>query len=156
MMGGEGPTDPLRATRRFSFESVERSGIYPEKGQSSPNLKLGTNPAVRYTPEKGIRMRPPKEMTSIINHKRYSTATATLIAGDDYYDGHNFERKGRNTFLYRTPEGSYFAVYLTRWQDEQNRVEALEPKAAADLYGRLSERRLTFEEAFPVLKIEEA
>ena len=37
----------------------------------------------------------PIEMTAIIDGKRYGTLGATLIAGNDYWDGHNFERSGR-------------------------------------------------------------
>lgn len=101
-------------------------------------------------------MHPPESMTAIVNRKRYSVATATLIAGNDYWDGHNYERHGHNTFLYRTPKGSYFAVHLTQWQGEQDRIEPLTTEEAATLYEQLSERRLEFHEAFPDLKLEDA
>ena len=39
----------------------------------------------------------PEKMTRIVDRKRYSTETATLIADDEYWDGHNWERRGRNT-----------------------------------------------------------
>jgi len=44
-------------------------------------------------------MKPPEQFTRIIGRKRYSVQKATLIASDAYWDGHNFERSGRNTFL---------------------------------------------------------
>jgi hypothetical protein len=58
----------------------------------------------------------PRPTSEIINGKRYSTETATLIAGNDYWDGQNWERRGRNEFLYRTPRGNYFLLSLTQWQ----------------------------------------
>jgi hypothetical protein len=61
----------------------------------------------------------PRDMRAVIGRKVYDTATATLIADNAYWDGHNFERHGRNTFLYRAKNGGYFAVYLTCWQGEQ-------------------------------------
>jgi len=45
----------------------------------------------------------PGSMTKVIDRKRYSTDTATLIASDAYWDGSNFERHGRNAWLWRTP-----------------------------------------------------
>lgn len=101
-------------------------------------------------------MKPPKDMTAIIDRKRYSTTTATLLAGDDYWDGHNYERSGRNTFLYRTPRGNYFAVYLSRWQGEADSIEPLSQDEAISLFEGMREQRVAFEEAFPDVKVEEA
>ncbi len=42
-------------------------------------------------------MKPPADFTRIVDRSRYSTATATLVASDAYWDGNNFERRGRNT-----------------------------------------------------------
>lgn len=39
-------------------------------------------------------MNSPDKFTRIIDRKRYSVETATLLAGDDYWDGHNYERHG--------------------------------------------------------------
>ena len=44
-------------------------------------------------------------MEQIINGLRYDTETAALVASDRWWDGHNFERNGRNTYLYRTKAG---------------------------------------------------
>jgi hypothetical protein len=101
-------------------------------------------------------MKPPKDMTAIIDRKRYSTTTATLLAGDDYWDGRNYERSGRNTFLYRTPRGNYFAVYLSRWQGEADSIEPLSQDEAISLFEGMREQRVAFEEAFPDVKVEEA
>jgi hypothetical protein len=96
-------------------------------------------------------------MTEVINRKRYSTATATLLAGDDWWDGSNFERHGRNTFLYRTPNGAYFCVTLTQWQGERDTLTPLSKDDAVELFERHTrEKRVSFEEAFPGLKAEDA
>jgi hypothetical protein len=98
----------------------------------------------------------PCKMSEIIDRKRYDTDTATLIAGNDYWDGNNFERHGRQTFLYRTPKGGYFLQHLTQWQGEQDRLEPITQDEAVSQWESLSERRVDFEEAFPGVKIIEA
>lgn len=102
-------------------------------------------------------MKPPENFTRIVNRKRYSTKTATLIAGDDYWDGHNFERHGRNTFLYRTPKGEYFTVTLTQWQGEQDSLTPISQDEAIALFeGRLTEHEVNYKEAFPGVIVEDA
>ncbi len=98
----------------------------------------------------------PKEMCEVIGGKRYDTKTATLIAGDDWWDGHNYERRGTNTFLYRTKKGNYFVQRLSQWEGAVDRLEPLTQDEAAQMWGNLPERRCSFEEAFPGVKIEEA
>ena len=98
----------------------------------------------------------PVSMTEILNRKRYSTDTATLIAGNDHWDGHNYERHGRQTFLYRTPRGGYFAVHLTQWQGERDRIEPLIVDEAVTLWEALTERRVDFSEAFPGVTVDES
>lgn len=101
-------------------------------------------------------MKPP-EMTRIIGGKRYSTKTATLIAGDDYWDGHNWERHGRNCWLYRTPSGSYFAVVVTQWQGERDSLQPIDISEAQTLWeGQLTEHRVEFEDAFPAVVVVDA
>ncbi len=102
-------------------------------------------------------MHPPENFTRIVDRKRYSTKTATLIASDEYWDGHNFERSGRNTFLYCTPNGAYFTVALSQWQGEQDSLEPITQEEAIALYeGRLSEHEVSYAEAFPGVKVENA
>ena len=48
-------------------------------------------------------MQAPSKFVHIIDRKRYDVSKATLLADNNYWDGHNHERQGRNTFLYRTP-----------------------------------------------------
>ena len=98
-------------------------------------------------------------MQQIINRKRYDTETSTLLSGDDFWDGHNWERRGRNTFLYRTRNGAYFAVHLTQWQGENDHIEPLSEDDAVALFEahlEAGEVRVEFEEAFPGIKVEDA
>lgn len=96
-------------------------------------------------------------MTKIVDRKRYDTETATLLAGDDYWDGHNFERHGRQQFLYRTPRGAYFTVNLTQWQGEQDTLTPVDLDEAIELYeGPLSNHREDYETAFPNVEVEDA
>lgn len=102
-------------------------------------------------------MHPPKTMTRIVDRTRYSVSTSTLLASDAYWDGHNFERRGRNTFLYRTPRGRYFTVTLTQWQGERDTLEPVDLDTAVSLYeGPLTEHEVDYAEAFRGVAIEEA
>lgn len=102
-------------------------------------------------------MKPPKNFVHIVNRKRYSTANATLIASDAYWDGHNFERRGRNRFLYRTPKGEYFTVTLTQWQGEQDTLTPVTQDEAITLYENdLSEHEIGYSDAFPGVNVEDA
>ncbi len=93
----------------------------------------------------------------VIGQVRYDTTKAVLIAGDDYWDGNNYERHGRNTFLFRTAKGRYFAQYRTQWQGEiDGRLQPLDLDEAISLYENLPEKRVPFEDAFPGVKVEEA
>lgn len=102
-------------------------------------------------------MNPPTNFTRIIDRKKYSTAKATLLASDNYWDGNNYERHGRNTFLYRTSNGAYFTVTRTQWQGEQDSLEPITLDEATALYeGRLSEHEVSYAEAFPGVNVEDA
>jgi len=100
----------------------------------------------------------PIDATRVVDGKRYNTATATLIAGDDYWDGHNYERRGTNMFLFRTPKGRYFTQSRTQWQgDDDGRLEPVSVDEAINLYThQLREHEMPFEDAFPDVEIEEA
>ena len=96
-------------------------------------------------------------MIRIIEGKRYRTETATLLADDVYWDGHNMERGGRNTFLFRTPRGAYFTVTVTMWQGEHDTLTPLDEAEAIRLYeGALREHYVAYSEAFPNVTVEEA
>lgn len=102
-------------------------------------------------------MNPPENFSQIIDKKRYSTKTATLLAGDDYWDGHNYERSGRQRFLYRTPKGAYFVVTLSQWKGEQDALTPINQDKAIDLYeSSLTEHCVDYEDAFPGVTVEDA
>lgn len=86
---------------------------------------------------------------------RYNVATATLLASDEYWDGHNFERSGHNTFLYKTRGGAFFRVDLTQWDGERDTLEPISREDAMALYERLEEHDVKYEEAFDAV-VEEA
>lgn len=101
----------------------------------------------------------PVTMTRIVDGKRYSTETATLLASDAYWDGHNHERQGRNCYLYRTPRGAYFCLHLTMWQGESHSIEPVSEADARDLYEGMAAHGMavvSFEDAFPDFVIEDA
>jgi len=102
-------------------------------------------------------MKPPSKFSKIVDQKRYSVETATLIASDAFWDGRNWERYGRNSFLYRTPRGAYFTVTLTQWQGERDTLEPISQEEAIELYEReLSEHEIDYSTAFPGVKVEDA
>lgn len=102
-------------------------------------------------------MKAPEDMTRIIGGKRYSVATATLLAHNAYWDGSNWERSGRNTYLYRTRNGAYFTVNLTMWQGERDTLTPITQDEAIDLYERtLSEHEIGYAKAFPGVPVSEA
>ena len=102
-------------------------------------------------------MKAPTNYERIVGGKRYSTATASLIADDAYWDGSNHERNGRNRFLYRTKNGSYFVATLTQWEGEQDTLEPISRDEAIALYeGPLTEHAEEYGEAFPGATVEEA
>jgi hypothetical protein len=98
----------------------------------------------------------PRNMSEVIRGKRYRTETSTLIASDAYWDGHNFERHGRNTFLFRTPKGNLFAQRQTCRQGKPDSIEPLDLDDAVKLFGELHEKEIDFEDAFPGVQIEDA
>jgi len=101
-------------------------------------------------------MHPPKSMSRVVNGARYNVATATLIASNEYWDGHNFERSGTNTFLYKTRGGAYFRVDLTQWQGQRDTLEPVTREEAIELYEQhLPEHIVTYEAAFDAI-VEEA
>jgi len=98
----------------------------------------------------------PDSFNEVIGGKRYRTAASTLIASDAYFDGSNWERHGRNTFLYRTKNGGYFKVNQTRWQGERDSLTPLNPDEAETLFEELPEKEMDFEDAFPGVTVVDA
>ena len=95
-------------------------------------------------------------MRAVIGGKRYDTRTATLLASDSHWDGSNYERHGRNTFLFRAPRGSYFVQHRTLWDGEQDGLEPMTPAEAVDLFESLPEKYSSFGAAFPSVAVEDA
>jgi len=93
-------------------------------------------------------MHPNTEMQRVIGGKRYNVKTATLLASNEYWDGHNFERGGRNTFLYKTKGGAFFAVHMTQWVGERDSIEPLSREEAMTLYEQLKEHNVEYDQAF--------
>lgn len=93
-------------------------------------------------------MQPPKNFAAIIERKRYSTKTATILAGDNTWDGKSYERHGRNIFLYRTKKGRYFKVIVTRWISEDNTLTPIHRNDAIELYNILDNHFVEYDQAF--------
>lgn len=102
-------------------------------------------------------MNAPQSFVRVVNGIRYDASKAVLIASDRYWDGHNFERSGRNTYLYRTPKGRYFTATFTQWQGERDRIGPVSPDMAMELYeGPLTEHEVDHATAFPDADTEDA
>jgi len=97
----------------------------------------------------------PSNESRVVNGERYSVETSTLLAHDRYWDGHNFERHGRNTFLYKTGGGAYFRLSLSLWSGERDDLVPLGREDAMELYEDLPEHEVAYEEAFDAV-VEEA
>ena len=98
----------------------------------------------------------PQNMIWVVAGKRYRTAKATLIAHDEYWNGYNCEQGGRNTFLFRTPKGNFFAQYQSLLQGEINEITPLETEEAIALYQSLHKKEVPFRVVFPCVKVEDA
>ena len=93
----------------------------------------------------------------VVGRKRYDTETATLLAHDVYWDGRNFERHGRNQWLFRTTRGAYFVVTASQWQGEVDSLQPIGLHEAIELYeGPLSEHAVDYDEAFPGVDVVDA
>jgi hypothetical protein len=70
--------------------------------------------------------------------------------------GRGWERLGWQAFLFRTPKGNHFVQFQSTWLGERDRLLPLSLDEAMRLYGELPEKKVSFEEAFPSVEIEEA
>ncbi|MDH4067429.1 MAG: hypothetical protein OEU97_00665 [Dehalococcoidia bacterium] len=100
----------------------------------------------------------PQNMTWVVAGKRYRTDKATLIAHDEYWNGYSWEQGGRNTFLFRTPNGNFFAQYQTLLphEVETGEIVPLEINEAVSLYHSLYKKEVPFAVAFPFVKAQDA
>lgn len=88
------------------------------------------------------------KMKRVVEGKLYNTETADVIADDAYWDGHNFERQGRNTYLLKTKKGNYCVVHLSMWETERNTLEPLTKEEAKERYESLPEQVMEYAKAF--------
>ena len=79
-------------------------------------------------------------MRKIITGRVYDTKTGKQIASNYYWDGRNYDRDGRNCYLYASPHGAFFAHYTSRWDGEHDRIEPLTKEDAQELYDQLYEQ----------------
>jgi hypothetical protein len=105
---------------------------------------------------KESEMQFPKSFTRIVKGIRYDVDKAMLIAHNLYWDGSNWDRRGRNTFLYKTENGRYFVVKLTMWQGERDRLSPVSEAVAKYYYELLPEHTLIYEKSFPGAEVQEA
>jgi hypothetical protein len=99
----------------------------------------------------------PLKRVEVIGGVRYDTSRAVVIAHDAYWDGHNWDRGGTNTILFKTASGRYFTQTRSRWQGADD--GALCPmfrEEAALCYEALREKVVAWEEAFPGVAIVDA
>lgn len=87
-------------------------------------------------------------MQKIIGGKLYDTDTAHEVASNRYWDGKNWDRSGRNTYLYKTKKGNFFVHNTTLWQGELDDIKELSLIEAKNYYEELSVYAMTWEEAF--------
>ena len=98
-------------------------------------------------------------MCKVINGKRYDTEKSEMIAGDDWWDGHNHERGGTQCFLYRTKKGNFFFQHMSQWQNSAgiwlepcSKDEAISFWQDCDRHGEASD----WETSFPGMEVEDA
>lgn len=87
-------------------------------------------------------------MRETIGGKVYDTEKATLVASDRYWDGSNWDRRGRNQYLYKTAKGNYFLFNTTMWQGEQDNIEPIDKDTAKRFWDQLRKKEVSWEEAF--------
>jgi len=100
----------------------------------------------------------PRIMREIIDGVRYDTEKAQMIAKGFYLEDYIWEYCARKIYLYKTPNGRYFAMYLTQRPGEIDHLTPLPLDVAMSCYEWLPEHVIPFKEAFPTIgiKIEEA
>ncbi len=88
------------------------------------------------------------DMEQIINGLKYDTDAAARVASNEYWDGHNWDRNGRNTYLYKTENGRYFLLHTSRWGGERDHIEPVSPDEARQYYEDLPEHEMRDADAF--------
>lgn len=100
-----------------------------------------------------VQMRPPEHYEV----GPYSTDRARLLSGDDWWDGHNYERNGGvNEWLYQSDDGQFFTIRLRASgkislhpmrKEDAHRLYVLH-RTAAEIYGS-GNIRVPIEDVYP-------
>ena len=78
-----------------------------------------------------------------------SSDRVALLAGDDYWDGRSWNRRGRNTYLLASSHGHYFLHTRTLWPGEADgETQMISHEEARCLYGNLRNKRVSETAAF--------
>lgn len=89
----------------------------------------------------------PAQMSERIAGKLYNTETAKLLAAGPRIDGP--EEQFGNTFLFRGPDGDYFATHEGFLDNRRDKLEPLTRDRAITLWARLPKKLAAFGAAFP-------
>ena len=87
-------------------------------------------------------------MKQVVDGKLYNTDTAIMLAADRYWDGHNWERNGRNQYLYRSQKGNFFLHNTTIWEGSFDSIIPVSRDEAKIIFEKLPEKELSWEDAF--------
>ena len=94
----------------------------------------------------------PLRMTAYVGGKRYATDKAKVIAHDAFWDGNSEERNGRNQFLFKTEDGSYFVQHRGASTDcfepAHDWIQPVSQMDAVMIYWELPERPVEYKDAF--------
>ena len=89
-----------------------------------------------------------QRVVTVIGGVRYDTATAELIAGNDYIEEGRTDRDGTNRFLWRSG-GRFFISFHSQLEGEGCCIEPVSKAEAVEMFtGNLRERRVPFDKAF--------
>ncbi|MGH7601105.1 MAG: hypothetical protein ACREOI_32515 [bacterium] len=89
----------------------------------------------------------PTQMSERIGGNFHSTITARLLAAGPRID--LGEEQFGSTFLFRSPDGEYFATHETFFDSRRDRLEPLTRDRAITLWARLPKKLAGFDVAFP-------
>lgn len=99
----------------------------------------------------------PRNMDWVVAGKRYCTEESTLLAHDAYWNNnYNWEHEGRNTFLFRTPNGYFFSQHQSLVPGQLDSIRPLTIDEAMHLYHLLGRKEVPFPIAFPYVKVRSA
>jgi hypothetical protein len=98
----------------------------------------------------------PQNIIWVVAGKQYRTDKSTLVAHNAYWNGYNCEQGGRNTFLFKTTKGNFFAQYQSLLPGEINKITPLGINESLSLYQSLQKKEVPFRVVFPCIKAEDA